>query len=44
MKKFGFFSGILILLLVGLFIWSLSGASDSKAPSEVKTIDVSPQL
>ncbi len=44
MKKFGLIGGALILILIGLFIWSLSGASDSKAPSEVKTIDVSPQL
>ena len=44
MKKFGFIGGALVIVLVGLFIWSLSGASDSKAPTEVKTIDVSPQL
>ena len=44
MKRFGLIGGALILILIGLFIWSLSGASDSKAPSEVKTIDVSPQL
>jgi len=44
MKKIGFIGGALVILLVGLFIWSLSGASDSKAPTEVKTIDVSPKL
>ena len=44
MKKVVFFGGVLIILLIGLFAWSLSGASDSKAPTEVKTIDVSPQL
>ena len=44
MKKIGIIGGALIILLIGLFIWSLSGASDSKAPSDVKTIDVSPQL
>lgn len=44
MKKFGFIGGAVVILLIGLFIWSLSGASDSKAPTEVKTIDVSPQL
>ncbi len=44
MKKIGFFGGALIILLIGLFVWSLSGASDSKAPTDVKTIDVSPQL
>ena len=44
MKKLGFIGAVLILLLAGLFMWSLSGASDSKAPTEVKTIDVSPKL
>lgn len=44
MKKFGLISGVLVILLIGLFIWSLSGASDNKAPTDVKTIDVSPQL
>ena len=44
MKKFGIIGGALVIVLIGLFIWSLSGASDSKAPTEVKTIDVSPQL
>jgi len=44
MKKAGLIGGAFILLLVGLFIWSLSGASDKHAPSDVKTIDVSPKL
>jgi len=44
MKKIGFIGGALIILLIGLFVWSLSGASDSKASSDVITIDVSPQL
>jgi len=44
MKKIGFIGGGVALLLIGLFVWSLSGASDTKAPTEVKTIDVSPQL
>lgn len=44
MKKLGLIGGALLLLIIGLFIWSLSGAADSKAPTEVKTIDVSPQL
>jgi len=44
MKKTGFIFGVLILLLVGLFVWSLSGASDKHAPTDVKTIDVSPEL
>ena len=44
MKKIGFIGGVLVIVVVGLFVWSLSGASDSKAPTDVKTIDVSPQL
>ncbi len=44
MKKIGLIGGVLILLLIGLFFWALSGASDKQAPSEVKTIDVSPKL
>ena len=44
MKKFGIIGVLLILVIVGLFMWSLSGASDSKAPAEVKTIDVSSKL
>lgn len=43
MKKIGLIGGALTLLLVGVFLWALSGASDSKAPTDVKTIDVSPQ-
>lgn len=44
MKKMGLIGGALIILLIGLFVWSLSGASDKHAPTEVKTIDVSPKL
>jgi len=44
MKKIGLISGVLIIVLIGLFIWSLSGASDKNAPTDVKTIDVSPKL
>jgi len=44
MKKTGLIAGIVAFVLIGLFIWSLSGASDKHAPTEVKTIDVSPQL
>jgi len=44
MKKIGLIGGIVIFILIGLFVWSLSGASDKHAPSDVKTIDVSPQL
>ncbi len=44
MKKIGLIGGALVILLIGLFVWSLSGASDSKAPQDIKTIDVSPKL
>jgi len=44
MKKTGFIGGLLILILIGLFVWSLSGASNKNAPTDVKTIDVSPEL
>ena len=44
MKKFGFIGGAVVIILIALFVWSLSGASDSKASTDVKTIDVSPQL
>jgi len=44
MKKIGLIGGVMILVLIGLFVWSLSGASDKHAPSDVKTIDVSPKL
>jgi len=44
MKKTGLIGAALILILIGLFIWSLSGASDKHAPTDVKTIDVSPKL
>lgn len=44
MKKLGILGSALIIIMIGLFVWSLSGASDNKAPTELKTIDVSPQL
>ncbi len=44
MKKIGFIGGALFIILIGLFLWALSGASDSHAPTDVKTIDVSPKL
>ena len=44
MKKIGIIGGALIILMIGLFVWSLSGASNSNAPTDVKTIDVSTQL
>ena len=44
MKKIGFLGIAIVLLLIGVFVWALSGASDSKAPTDEKVIDVSPQL
>jgi len=44
MRKIGLIGGALALVLLGVFLWALSGASDSNAPTEVKTIDVSPEL
>lgn len=44
MKKIGLVGAAALLILIGLFIWSLSGASDANAPTDVRTIDVSPQL
>jgi len=44
MKKTGLIFGALLLLVIGLFLWSLSGASDKHAPTDEKTIDVSPNL
>lgn len=44
MKKTGLIFGMLLLIVVGLFIWSLSGASDKNAPTDVRIIDVSPEL
>ena len=42
MKKFGLIAAVLLLLFVGLFLWALSGASDDNAPTDVRTIDVTP--
>ncbi len=44
MKKTGFYAAVTVVVLIGLFMWALSGASDSKAPTDVRTIDVSAQL
>lgn len=43
MKKKMLFLGLVILLILAVFFWSLSGASVQHAPDEVKTIDVTPQ-
>lgn len=44
MKKTGLIGGAVVVILIGLFVWSLSGASNKHAPTDVKTIDVSPKL
>lgn len=44
MKKTGLILAAILAVLIGLFIWALSGASDAHAPSDIKTIDVSPEL
>lgn len=44
MKKTGLIGGAVVVILIGLFVWALSGASNKHAPTDVKTIDVSPKL
>jgi asparagine N-glycosylation enzyme membrane subunit Stt3 len=44
MKKTGLIFGVLLVVMIGVFFWSLSGASDKHAPAEQRTIDVSPNL
>jgi hypothetical protein len=44
MKKIGLIGGAFVIIIAALFMWALSGASDKHAPTEVQTIDVSPQL
>lgn len=44
MKKIGLIGGALVIIIAAIFMWALSGASDKHAPTEVQTIDVSPQL
>lgn len=43
MKKFGIIAIIVFLLVIGVFVWALSGASPENAPMDVRTIDVTPQ-
>jgi len=43
MKKKMFLVGIVLLLILGVFFWSLSGASPQHAPDDLKTIDVTPK-
>jgi len=44
MKKTGLIAIGVLVILAGLFAWALSGASDKNAPTDVRTIDVSPEL
>ncbi len=44
MKKIALIGAAVLAIIIGLFMWSLSGASDSNAPTDIRTIDVSPQL
>ncbi len=43
MKKKLFFVGVVLLVILAVFFWSLSGASPQHAPGDTKTIDVTPQ-
>ena len=40
MKKIAIGGGILLVLLIGVFFWLLSGASPENAPQEIQTIDL----
>lgn len=40
MKKLVIGGGIVLVLLLALFFWLLSGASADNAPQEVKTIEL----
>lgn len=42
MKKTGIIAGVISLLFIVLFVWALSGASPDNAPTDVRTIDVTP--
>ncbi|WP_267905569.1 hypothetical protein [Litorimonas cladophorae] len=44
MKKTGLIAAAVLVIFIGLFLWALSGSSDSNAPTDVRTLDVSPQL
>jgi len=35
--------GIVLVVLIALFAWGMSGASNDKAPTDVRTLDVTPQ-
>lgn len=44
MKKISIITGIVAVLFLALFFWALSGASPNNAPTDVRTIDVTPEL
>ena len=43
MKKFGIIAGLVLIALAALFFWGLSATSPDNAPTDVRTIDVTPQ-
>lgn len=40
MKKFGISIGVFALILAGVFVWLLSGASADNAPKDTVVIDL----
>lgn len=42
MKKIGIIAGVVFVLFIGIFVWALSGASPDNAPTDIRTIDVTP--
>lgn len=44
MKKIGIIAGVVAVPFIGLFVWALSGASPDNAPTDIRTIDVTPTL
>lgn len=44
MKKISIIAGIVAVLFIALFMWALSGASPENAPTDLRTLDVTPDL
>lgn len=42
MRKLMIGAGVALLVLLGLFFWGLNGAGPDNAPTDVRTIDVTP--
>ena len=42
MRKVGIIAGIACVLVFGLFFWLLGAAGPDNAPTDVRTIDVTP--